>query len=1791
MYSTTTISARGQLPVVGGETLIDLLRLRAATQPNQTAYTFLSGDEGEADSLTFAQLDRRARAIAALLDFTGARGERVLLLYPPGLDFVSGFMGCLYAGAVAVPVPPPRLNGRMERLRQVAADSGARLVLTTQGMFSKVEALWERVPELKTWKWVMTDNVDLSYGDRWRRPSAGGETLAFLQYTSGSTSAPKGVMVTHANLLHNERLIEKAFDQSERSVILSWLPLYHDMGLIGGVLQPLHLGARCILMSPFAFLQQPLRWLRLISQHRVTTSGGPDFAYALCASKAAQEDCSGLDLGSWEVAFNGSEPVRAETLDRFAEAFAPYGFRREAFSPCYGLAEATLLVSGGRTTPQPLVRAFSGDALKRNRVVESGGAQADDTHLVASGRVGAGQQLLVVDPETLAECAADEVGEIWVSGPCVTDGYYNRPEETAQTFGACPADAAELGPFLRTGDLGFVRDGALFVTGRLKGLIIIRGQNYYPHDIEATVQRSAPDLRAGAGAVFSIEVEGQERLVVVQELGRHRRQEPRQTVEQIRQAVAEEHQLPPYAVCLVKLGTVPKTSSGKIQRRACRAQFLEGRLETIAEWREAGRREHAAPQPFDFAAPESAEALREALVSWLAPRLGLEPGDIDASRPLSVYGLDSLAAIELTHGLEVGLGVSIPMATFMQVPNLDELARLVFERLGDSAGPAATAPPTRVQEVTEFGLSRGQQALYFLHQLAPDSPAYNIAALGAVRGALDVPALRSALRKLIERHTALRTNFVRTPLGPVQRIREESDASFDVLDAEAWPEEVLDRRVREEANRGFDLQHDALLRVTLYRRPEGFLLLTVVHHIVSDFWSMGLVFSELDALYAAETSGAGTPPPPAPAACYADYVRRQEEMLAGERGERLWDYWRQKLGAELPPLELRTDRPRPAVQTYAGDALRFQLGAEAADGLRRLSRECDTTLFTTMATLFATLLHRYTGQAELLLGTVTTGRTSASFADLVGYFVNPVILKGEFSGRPSFNSLLARMRATVLEAFEHQDYPFPLLVERLPHAHDASRSPLVQAMLVYQKAHLPGQEGLTRASVGQAGATLRLGGLEIESLPLNQMTTPFDLVLRVAEDGGGISGSFEYNTDLFDAGTAARMLGHFRTLVASALADADAPVSDLPLLTAAERRQLCGWNETRKDYAEARCLHELFEAQAAATPDADALLFEGETLTYHELNARANRLAHHLRRRGVGAEVRVALFAERSPEMVVGLLGILKAGGVYVPVDPAYPRDRVAFMLADARIAALLTQRHLVELLPAQPAPVMALDADWPTVAAESDENPESGLVEANAAYVIYTSGSTGQPKGAINTHAAVRNRLLWGQETYRLTPADRVLQKTPFSFDVSVWEFFWPLLNGACLVLARPGGHQDSAYLAGLIAERRITVTHFVPSMLQLFLEEKELATRCASLRRVICSGEALPLELQERFFARLGAGLHNLYGPTEAAIEVTYWDCERESPLTCVPIGRPIANTQIYLLDRELRPVPVGVAGELYIAGAGLARGYNNRADLTAEKFIPDPFSSEPGARMYCSGDLARYLPDGAIDFLGRADQQVKLRGQRIELGEIEGALDQHPSVLQSAVVLHADARGGQRLVAYATTEPGRDFTTRDMREALKGRLPEYMIPSALVVLDSMPLTASGKIYRKGLPAAGPGLGEVERALDPPRDPVEQVLAGLWADALGVEEVGVHDDFFEVGGHSLLATRLVSRIAELFQFELPLRTFFEERSVARVAASMAGDAAAGERVRRIAELVVSVAGYSDAEAESMLDESQLSV
>jgi amino acid adenylation domain-containing protein len=797
---------------------------------------------------------------------------------------------------------------------------------------------------------------------------------------------------------------------------------------------------------------------------------------------------------------------------------------------------------------------------------------------------------------------------------------------------------------------------------------------------------------------------------------------------------------------------------------------------------------------------------------------------------------------------------------------------------------------------------------------------------------------------------------------------------------------------------------------------------------------------------------------------------------------------------------------------------------------------------------FDVLLWRYSGQEDLLVGMPVANRGRTELEGLIGLFVNTLVLRNDLSGNPTVRELLVRVRERCLDVYAHQELPLEKLVEDLKPARDQSRNPLFQVMLLVQNAS---EEHFV------------VPGIMVTTSEPDRGATQVDLTLYIRETPEGLKGAFGYATDLFDQTTIERMAGHFCTLLEAMVAAPERRLSELPLLAESERQQLLvAWNDTARNYGDQARLHRLLEKQAALTLDSFALEFDGKKLTYVEVNHRANQLARLLRQKGVGPDVLVGVFAERSFEMVLSLLAVLKAGGAYVPLDPSYPAERLAHMIEDARASLVLAQPHLANQLPKAAKEVHLLDATWKSYRDESGDDLDDIGTPENLAYVIFTSGSTGRPKGAMNEHRGICNRLMWMQEEYGLTDKDRVLQKTPYSFDVSVWEFFWPLLTGARLVIARPEGHRDSPYLVKLICDSGITTLHFVPSMLRLFLEEEGLEA-LTSLRRVFCSGEALPHELQERFFARLpDVELHNLYGPTEAAVDVTYWACRRGDERLTVPIGRPVANTQIYVLDNRMEPVPVGVAGELYIGGVQVGRGYAGRDDLTAERFVPDPFSSTSGARLYKTGDLARYLPDGAIEYLGRIDHQVKMRGQRIELGEIEATLDQYADVAQSVVTMREDKPGDQHLVAYVVPRRA-DLSAKELKEHLSKQLPSYMVPSVFVFLEVLPLTSSGKIDRKRLPA--PEQSDIQQVTYvAPRTQTEKVLAGIWAEVLGLEQVGIEDNFFDLGGHSLLAMRMVSRVLQEFSVELPLRELFAAPTIAGLSLRIEAPRARGASVLR---------------------------
>ncbi|HEX7313562.1 MAG TPA: amino acid adenylation domain-containing protein, partial [Pyrinomonadaceae bacterium] len=1057
--------------------------------------------------------------------------------------------------------------------------------------------------------------------------------------------------------------------------------------------------------------------------------------------------------------------------------------------------------------------------------------------------------------------------------------------------------------------------------------------------------------------------------------------------------------LPSYMIptAFVLLPEMPLTPNGKVDRRA---------LSSIDPGASAAEASYTAPQT----------ATQEAVAAIWAEVLGLARVGVESD--FFELGGHSLRATQVISRLHREFGVELPLRTLFESPTVVALSKRVEEaREGDST---EQMPPIVCVERGQgpLPLSFAQQRLWFIHQLDPAAAAYNLPAALRLSGPLDAAALARALSELLRRHEPLRTRFLLQAGEPRQLVDPPAPCPLPLRDLSALDPAAAEQAARaaaaRDARRPFDLARGPLLRASLLRlAPDEHLLLCSVHHIVSDGWSMRLLVSEVTALYAAFSAGLPSPLAQLPVQ-YADFAHWQRAWLQGAALDRQLSYWRARLSGLPALLALPTDRPRPAEQSHAGAVERASVPAEVATALRSLGRREGATLFMTLLAGWQALLARYAGRDDVAVGSPIAGRGRAETEGLIGFFVNTLVLRTDLSGDPTFRELLGRVRETTLGAYAHQDVPFEKLVEELRPERSLSHAPFFQVLFTLE--HVP-------AGAESPGAA---HGLAVSAWESAHGAAKFDLTLQATEaEGGGLDLAVEYKTDLFDAATVARMLRHFGHLLAEAARTPRARLSELALMGAGERRRvLAEFNDTAAAYPPGLLLHHLFERQAARAPEAVALVCEGERVSYAGLNRRANRLAHHLRALGVGPDVLVGVLMERSVEMVVALLGILKAGGAYVPLDPEYPAGRLSFMIEDAAAPVLLTQRRLLDALPeagGRAYEVLAVedvgvgDGAEGEAGAEWDADIDGGAGGDHLAYVIYTSGSTGRPKGAMNTHGGVVNRLLWMQDAYGLEPDEAVLQKTTFSFDVSVWEFFWPLMTGARMVLARPGGQREPEYLARLIEEEGVTTAHFVPSMLGAFLES-EGAGRCRGLRRVVCSGEALGYGLQERFFGRLPwAGLHNLYGPTEAGVDVTRWECARGGRVGVVPIGRAVANTALYVLDGRMEPAAVGVTGELYIGGAQVARGYLHRPGLTAERFVPDPHGGVWGGRLYRTGDAGRFEEGGELLYEGRLDGQVKVRGMRIELGEVETAAEGHGAVAAAAVVAREYGEGDVRLVAY--------------------------------------------------------------------------------------------------------------------------------------------------------------------------------
>jgi amino acid adenylation domain-containing protein len=1062
-----------------------------------------------------------------------------------------------------------------------------------------------------------------------------------------------------------------------------------------------------------------------------------------------------------------------------------------------------------------------------------------------------------------------------------------------------------------------------------------------------------------------------------------------------------------------------------------------------------------------------------------------------------------------------------------------------------------TPPPiSRAPADAPAPLSFAQESLWFLDQLDPGNFVYNICRATRLTGPLDTSALERALNSLARRHEVLRTIFPSVGGRPAQVSARKSALTLRLVDLSQFSgierEREAYRLVREEARKPFNLTEGPLLRTLLLRLGDkDHVFHLAIHHILSDAWSMAILFRDLWALYEAACTGRPATLPVLPIQ-YRDYAVWQREWLQGEILNSQLAYWKRQLGEKLPVLHLPTDRPRSPLSRFAGARLPLELPENLTAALNDLSSRERVTLFMTLLTAFKTLLYRYTGQEDIPVASPIANRSHAEVRELIGFFVNTLVLRTDLSGDPTFSRLLARVRDVCLEAYAHHDLPFEKLVQELQPERASSRNPLFQVMFILQNAPHSRPE---------------LSKLRVRRLDVETGTSKFDLTLALAERDGKLIGFLEYPTDLFDGPAIERMSGHFRTLLESVAADPDRPISALPLLTEAERsRLLIEWNDTDADYPRGSCVHELFEAQVERTPEAIALEFERSQMTYRELNVRAEQLAAYLRELGAGPEKLVGICLERSLEMIVGVLGILKAGGAYVPLDPTYPKERLSFILADTRASIVITKQRSVEALPRCNAKIVCLDVDSETIDRCEVLRRPRGVTPENLAYVIYTSGTTGDPKGVLISHRALCNHIAWTRRAIPLASTDAVLQKAALCFDASVWEIFAPLLSGARLVVARPEGERDSRYLVQLISEKQITILKLVPSLLRMLLAEEEFRN-CASIRRVFCGGDVLSNALQEQFYAVLHAELYNLYGPTEACIDATSWRCQAKPGQTSVPIGRPIDNTEIYVVDRGLNIVPPGVPGELCIAGDGLARGYLNRPDLTSERFVPHPFATGRNTLLYRTGDLARYLPDGSLEFLGRSDHQVKIRGFRIELGDIEAALDKHPGVRESVVVARRpvkkepdDSRYPADLHLVAYIVPRLEFpSVTELRDFLKRKLPEYMIPSSFILLEKLPLRNSGKIDRDALPLLDDTLPREGRVVSP-RTEIEEIVRHAWIEVLNRETIGVHDNFFVLGGHSLLAAQIISRLRDGFNRSIPLRALFESPTCAGLSSRIEG-------------------------------------
>ncbi len=1660
----------------------------------------------EEERLSYRELNGRANKLAHHLRGLGVgTGDVAGIFMERSLEMIVGILGALKAGAGCLPLDPSLPH---ERLAFMLRDAREAVVLSQQRLAPELPEIGARVVCLDSDWEAIAQNRDEN-----PRTSVASENWIYVIYTSGSTGTPKAVCMPHRALVNLVGWHETMPVKSART--MQFASLNFDISF-EEIFSTFAAGSCLLLVKDSVRVDIPALG-RFIDENRIERFHLPVLVLQKLAEEFFNKPQTLLSLRELMV---GGEQLQIT----------------EAIVKLFARLEDCTLYNHYGPSETHVVTSFTLPRDPKTWPV-----------FPPLGHPIANTQIHLFDSH-LHPVPVGVPGELYIGGACLAHGYLNRTALTAERFIPHPFSSEPGARIYKTGDLArYQKDGNIEFIGRNDFQVKIRGMRIELGEIEVTL-RHHEEVSDAVVTLGQEIASGEKELVAYVIANSGCTVEPRELRAYLRGKLPE-YMLPS---AFVMLTAFPLTPSGKIDRLAL--PDPERNLET-----EKG-----------YIAPRG--ALEEVLATIFADvlkreRIGVRDHFFD-------LGGHSLSATQIASRVREAFRMELPVRRIFEQPTVEGLAQALLGEHGEqiertaelllqissSSGeeewvsPAMPSPTEKTAQPSEERtkptapatrtalLSFAQQRLWFLDQYEPDNILYNIPEAIRLRGALDVTALERSLNEILKRHESLRTTFTAVNDRPVQVINEARDFRLSVVELRnGSPEKneaTVARLTTEEGRKPFNLAEGPLMRIRLLRLAEDdHVLLITMHHIISDGWSIKVLIREVGELYEAYANGREAALPELPIQ-YADFAVWQRKWMQGERLEEQLSYWRAQLADAPPLLELPTDRPRPTFKTFHGADVQLSLSKKLSDDIARFSRREGATLFMTLFAVFVTLLYRYSGQRDILVGTAIANRNRAETESLIGFFINTLILRTRLSEQMTFRELLAQVIETALEAYAHQDLPFEKLVEELQPERALSHTPLFQVLFHLQNVVTEG---------------LNLPGLNLSQLGVDTQTAKFDLTLSLAETKEGFFGVLNYNTDLFDDATVRRMARHLERVLETVVANPDEQISRLQLLTESEKqRVLCEWNDTRRDYGKDELLHLAFAKQAALTPDAAAVSFEQTALTYRELNQRANQLGHYLRKMGAGPEVLVGILLDRSTEMLVALLGVLKAGAAYVPLDATSPSKRLSFIIKDAGLSLVLTRKDLKESLAAGDARLVCLDSDWASIAQEDDADFDSEVTAENLAYVVYTSGSTGHPKGVLVEHRQLSNYINGIRERLGLDECSSFAMVQPLSVDGPVTTIYAPLLTGGCVHLISDERVADAQALAIYLHDHQIDYLKIAPSHLAT-LHQNGDPSKLMPRKVLMIGGEAPRVTFAEELRTLAPCSIFNHYGPTETTVGVTTYQVDetvKDVRSVTLPIGRPLPNVQAYVLDRHMEPVPFGVAGELYIGGKNVSRGYLNSPQLTAERFVPDPFSRSAGARLYSTGDMSRYLADGQLEFLGRRDQQVKVRGFRIELAEIETALREHAAVREAAVAAHADKNSDTHLVAYVVLAKDQTPAAGELRAFLKEKLPEYMVPYLYLFLDELPRTRHGKVDRLALSRPEGTERELDVPFVAPRNAVEEVLCGIFAEVLSVERVGVNDNFFELGGHSLLATQLVSRVRKSFQPDLALRKIFEAPTVASLAA-----------------------------------------